>query len=697
MVAENLPEEAPPTAAASKWQRYWYVPVLAVWAGVVGVAVAQHEPWFDEAQAWLIARDCPAGTMLSQVLRYEGHPPLWYFVLKAAIWCGLPYRALGLLGATIAAVGVAVLLARSPFPKPLAALLPFTYFLAYQYAAIARSYVLLPLLLAAVAVTARRRWQWPVGWAASALLLAAVSAHTFVMAGGIVFAHVLQLAFRWQKLDRKALQRQIAALSLFAAGALLVLLVDWPAKDCVAITGLNGGIDAATLRNQTLLAIDSAFFDCPPLTVALLAVSCYCFFKTGVLGLFLLAWLPVVGVFVTLRVCEHHHGILFLGWLFVAWCSADAFAAIRRRKAVDRPLQAAWYAMALLMAGLFVRQAIWTACAVAHEVAYPYCGAAALAGYLKAHDLTEYRIDGVQEWIAAVQPYFPANVFANFPSRKGMAFIDWRRSFHATDRAFTADHFLAQPCDVIVWPDPNDLRRSRSIAALAPAMPPDWRLIGYFPGRLIFKDRLTFPHGYGLFVRRRVADQLHLPAVERGSADAGPGAAELPPDAADAPLDQAEVAARVAMGFGNLLRTIDPDAALWEYRSTIRMGRDWPPDKLLSADAIAHWRKLEAAAHTNIGAMLAPAQPGAAAAYFQEALRLDPQDPNICLYYGDVLTRTGQLQAAADVYLKVLAIDPGNPPARRGLGRILQPSAASGPRRSRPAADQPAATAAPRP
>ena len=44
--------------------RHWITPfrlhcaVLAVYVILVATVMCFHEPWFDEAQAWLIARDC---------------------------------------------------------------------------------------------------------------------------------------------------------------------------------------------------------------------------------------------------------------------------------------------------------------------------------------------------------------------------------------------------------------------------------------------------------------------------------------------------------------------------------------------------------------------------------------------------------------------------------------------------------------
>ena len=47
-----------------------FMSVLAYWGSGI------HEPWFDEAQAWVIARDNSLKDILFFIPHYEGHPPL---------------------------------------------------------------------------------------------------------------------------------------------------------------------------------------------------------------------------------------------------------------------------------------------------------------------------------------------------------------------------------------------------------------------------------------------------------------------------------------------------------------------------------------------------------------------------------------------------------------------------------------------
>src|ERR1700737_4773169 len=48
---------------------------------IAGFALARHAMWFDELQAWNIARASGSLPDLFHHLRYEGHPAAWYLGL----------------------------------------------------------------------------------------------------------------------------------------------------------------------------------------------------------------------------------------------------------------------------------------------------------------------------------------------------------------------------------------------------------------------------------------------------------------------------------------------------------------------------------------------------------------------------------------------------------------------------------------
>jgi hypothetical protein len=120
--------------------------VLAGYSVVVALGIAWHEPWADEAQAWLLARDEPFWHLMLHAIRYEGTPGLWHALLWVLTRLHVSYIGMHWVAGAFAAVGVFVLLRWSPFPLVLRLLFPFGFWLAYQNAVVARGYILFAML-----------------------------------------------------------------------------------------------------------------------------------------------------------------------------------------------------------------------------------------------------------------------------------------------------------------------------------------------------------------------------------------------------------------------------------------------------------------------------------------------------------------------------------------------------------------------
>jgi len=195
---------------------------LAGWLLVVG---AHHEPWVDESQAWLIARDSSLASLLAERVRYEGTPGLWHLLLWLAIRCGLPFGQLHLVSVGCAVAGMALMLWRAPFPAPLRAGLAASYFGAYQFAVVARSYALDLVLLPALAHAFARRTDRPLLYGVLLGLLANCNAHSFLLAG------VLGAEWAWALLRAGRLRAGCAGLVVGAALGLGALLTAWQPAD----------------------------------------------------------------------------------------------------------------------------------------------------------------------------------------------------------------------------------------------------------------------------------------------------------------------------------------------------------------------------------------------------------------------------------------------------------------------------------
>ena len=186
---------------AAQRQQWAQVLVLAVYAVVVALGIAWHEPWADEAQAWLLARDQGFWRLMLHTVRYEGSPGLWHALLWVLTRAHVSYFGMHWVAGAIALAGVYVLLRWSPFPLILKILLPFGFWLAYQDAVVARSYVLYAILAfpAAAILRSMTRDQAPADrgklmWLAVLLgLMANLSIHGFVASLGFAIVALVLL------------------------------------------------------------------------------------------------------------------------------------------------------------------------------------------------------------------------------------------------------------------------------------------------------------------------------------------------------------------------------------------------------------------------------------------------------------------------------------------------------------------------
>lgn len=121
-----------------------------------GLLLARHEPWRDEANVWLMARELsPAG--LFAEIRYQGHPCLWYLIVMPFAKLGLPFRSIGFISYSIMAVTAGIYLFRAPIHPFVKAASLFSPAFSYFYADIARNYCLIALILILLAVCYPKR------------------------------------------------------------------------------------------------------------------------------------------------------------------------------------------------------------------------------------------------------------------------------------------------------------------------------------------------------------------------------------------------------------------------------------------------------------------------------------------------------------------------------------------------------------
>ncbi|MBC8133136.1 MAG: hypothetical protein H7X95_09160, partial [Deltaproteobacteria bacterium] len=122
--------------------------VACVYVAFLVWAHAHHEAWRDEIHPWIVAKraqgfwDIATGDRI-----YDGHPPLWYWYLRA--WTWVTHRPWGLHAANIAVMGAAalLLLRYGPFARVLKIGLLASYQITFEYGVVSRNYGLGLLLV----------------------------------------------------------------------------------------------------------------------------------------------------------------------------------------------------------------------------------------------------------------------------------------------------------------------------------------------------------------------------------------------------------------------------------------------------------------------------------------------------------------------------------------------------------------------
>lgn len=480
----------------------WRWAVLAVYTALLTLTTYFHESWFDEAQAWLMARDLSPGQLWWTYLRYEGTPGLWHSILLIPAKLGLPYGSLHAVACIAACAATAALLWLAPFPAVIAALLPFTYYLMYQYAVIARSYTLFPVLFfltAAVLPQARRRTYL---FLVLLILMATTTLHGVMAAVGIGVAYLIEFLADIRNRGAAEIRRHAIAGTAFMLWLTLVAALVWPPRDLSfiqlsgqSVRSAKASIVAAAEQMEEALACrpvqgarrwDLRIYDMVP-SALVLALSAWWFYKNSTLWYFVL---PLGGVLMLSSVVYHnrwHAGVLFLIWLFAMWITYS-----RARQPAPAYL---WLAWLLVLAP----QIYWSARSVAYDIAQPYTGSRAVADYLKSHGLQNGIIYGAGYEATSIQPYFPKNIFHNYHDGHNPAFWLWST---ANPYPQTMSAVPPERPDALIVSLRTDEQRSAAAQLVRSLPKAGYQLVGRFAGQLYWKSSVLEPESF-LVARRK--------------------------------------------------------------------------------------------------------------------------------------------------------------------------------------------------
>lgn len=381
--------------------------VIAVYGCIVAFAIPFHEPWADEAQAWQLARTLSLHDLFIKYIRYEGSPGLWHFLLWLMIRAHVSYLGLHWICGGIALAGIACFVLTSPFPRYLRLLLPFTYFLLFQYVVVARSYVLVPLILFVIA------WRWkanPVMVALMLGLLANLALHAAVISGGLAVVYLIDnFRIGSSKSSRPLRQLLLASLTLITLYA-ITLWTAWPPHD------LSFARPRGVSRQLTLNFVASLFMGtCQPwiISIPFWGAIAFCFYVRR--KLFYLLPVILFAIFSgAVQVQFWHGGLLvplLIALLWITWPSSESKMGWSEIGA-----QAALVVMA-------TAQILWSGYALNYDHFNAYSADLAAAKFLRPFvqrgdrvALTYIGVPSIGAYFSVgILPYFKGNIFLNQP------------------------------------------------------------------------------------------------------------------------------------------------------------------------------------------------------------------------------------------------------------------------------------------
>ena len=296
-------------------------------------------------------------------------------------------------------------------------LFPFTYFMAFQYAVVARPYVLLPLFTFAAAHTFADADFHPWRFVAATSALALLCAPGTMIAIGLMAARTWYVFRSWSNIPSDIRKRMLAAALVFAVVLVFVAFINWPPADRSNVA--SDRIADNTTFGYKLIPRDLAlaFLGSPMPSAAFLVIVglwCACHRR---LAAFVFPTAIVLGFLLLIYGYLWHTGALTFGVVAALWIGWPVSHGNVSK--LERALNVSLMVGLGALLGVQIYSTVRT---VAMDYSRPYSGSLDAANYLKSVGATRDSICGLDFHSVALQPYFPHSIYTNWP--EGESF--WR-------------------------------------------------------------------------------------------------------------------------------------------------------------------------------------------------------------------------------------------------------------------------------
>ncbi len=483
------------------------VTYIIIYAAIIIFIGLKHEHWADEAQAWLIARDNNFIDIL-KIIRYEGTPPLWHFILRIFILFGFKYTHLIFLTTAITISGVILLFRNKNIPWVLKLLFPFTYFIFFQYTIVARSYVLiLPILMAIANIYPNKR-EHLIKYGVLLFLLMNVSSHCFFLAGGLWLDFLIEILLEKRRNKIKIDKKEVYFLLLLVAAFIEVIMFVIPAPDCAFRPSTQ--LETANILGEALISNSGNAMIYYFSSFIYICLICYVLknkqniFKILTLIIPNLVWITCIS-----GAAPQHFGILFIILIFFLTITDS----IKEHKSAQ-----------IILTICCCIQIFYTIQCCINDFNYKYSVGEDVKEYLETVEYDKKKIAGVDFYCVQVNAYCDKNIFDNYSK----SYASWKKSDFVNHMAKTI-YSSEEQYDIYVIPDwkvkmksEKDAKQDREFEEYYNSLPEEAKFIykssksklmdkleksgeytcKHFEGNMYYKDKIFETTGLYVYVKK---------------------------------------------------------------------------------------------------------------------------------------------------------------------------------------------------
>lgn len=512
-----------------------------------------HEPWYDEAEAWQIARCASVKDILFTIPHYEGHPPLWHLILAIPAKLNLPYElSLSLISLLFSALAVALFLKYAPFPEWVKVFVPFTYFAFYQYSVISRPYCMMMLAFVLMAITWQGRNTKPIEFVLSMAFLCLTSSYGIIFAGGISLVWLFEII----KEDGTKFLKDRRTHTLIGLLILAVLLMAevMPYPDTSATAGKAVGDEMVKLPLKLLyvflmmipdttltqvLQSDTTGIDMSNMYMGAVPFACligillwviivYQGSKKRTLAWFILPYTLFALFGALVYFGGHHIGIALLFFVFWSWITANSDYGHKSES--NQTAEEIMRHIIPFVTGLsLLISCFWSLSSFALDVRYDYYPSRSAAEFIKKNDLQKYNI--MTSWredkdkdgkiiltdtnsiggAVAIFPYFEHNIIYNAHKGEDALAYDTHKNASDAENEENLNLWRSKGYPDVLYNSPN---LDTVFGDGSESEMPEYVLVYEKPYGMVWKGTVEL-YASTVYVREELREELGLPEVEK--------------------------------------------------------------------------------------------------------------------------------------------------------------------------------------